>query len=147
MSCLYGGLRLALVALLAYGLSFVLIGARVARAELVSTETVLADAPGAAGARDRLRALLVREDVARELGELGIGPDQAKARVDALSDAELAQIAGRLDELPAGGSVAGAIVTALLIVFIILLITDIVGATDVFPFVKKPEERRQAASR
>ena len=93
MTCLYRGLRLTLVALLAYGLSFVLIGARVARAEMVSTETVLADAHGDAGARDRVRALLVREDVARELRDHGISRDQAEARVEALSDAELAEIA------------------------------------------------------
>ncbi len=109
----------------------------------MTTEAALA---GASGVRDQVRALLARDEVSRELRELGIDPAQARDRVEALSDAELAVIAGRLDQLPAGGSAVGAIVTALLIVFIILLITDIVGVTDVFPFVKKPEERRQSGA-
>ena len=135
--------RLVLVVLLVHGLAFVLLDARVARAELVTTEAALA---GASGVRDQVRALLARDEVTRELRELGIDPAQARDRVEALSDAELAVIAGRLDQLPAGGSAVGAIVTALLIVFIILLITDIAGVTDVFPFVKKPEERRQSGA-
>lgn len=140
MTCTCRWVRLVLVVLLVHGLAFVLLDARVARAELVTTEAALA---GASGVRDQVRALLARDEVTRELRELGIDPAQARDRVEALSDAELAVIAGRLDRLPAGGSAVGAIVTALLIVFIILLITDIVGVTDVFPFVKKPEERRQ----
>ncbi len=145
MERLYQSLRVALIGLLAFGLSFVLLDARVARAELVSTEAVLADATGAAVARDRVQALLARAEVARELRELGIDPEQARARIDALSDTELAEIAGRLDQLPAGGDAVGAILTALLIVFIVLVITDIIGATDVFPFVKGPDERNKAS--
>ncbi len=143
MTCTCRWVRLVLVVLLVHGLAFVLLDARVARAELVTTEAALAGAPGV---RDQVRALLARDEVTRELRELGIDPAQARDRVEALSDAELAVIAGRLDQLPAGGSAVGAIVTALLIVFIILLITDIAGVTDVFPFVKKPEERRQSGA-
>lgn len=142
MTCLHPWLRLTLVTLLAYGVSFVLLDAGVARAELVPTEAVLSDA---GAARGQVGALLVRDEVTRELRELGVDPEQARARVAALSDAELAEIAGRLDQLPAGGDAVGAIVTALLIVFIVLLITDIVGATDVFPFVKGPEQRGQSS--
>ena len=145
MERLYQSLRVTLIALLAFGLSFVLLDARAARAELVSTESVLTDASTSPGTRDRAHALLARAEVARELADLGIDPEQAKARVDALSDAELAAVVGRLDELPAGGDAAGAILGALLIVFIVLLITDIVGATDVFPFVKGPDERNKAS--
>jgi hypothetical protein len=135
--------RVTLIALLALGLTFVGVEARSAHASLVSTEAVLAGpSEGAASARDRVRAQLAREDVGRELRARGVDLEQVRARVDALSDAELAAIAGRLDELPAGGSAVGAIVTALLIVFIILLITDIAGVTDVFPFVRKPQNRR-----
>jgi hypothetical protein len=42
-----------------------------------------------------------------------------------------------IDNMPAGGSAVGIIVGAILIVFVILLITDLTGLTDVFPFVKK----------
>jgi len=55
--------------------------------------------------------------------------------VDSLSNEELANLANSIDQLPAGGSAVGVIVGAALLVFIILLITDLVGLTHVFPFV------------
>ena len=48
---------------------------------------------------------------------------------------EIAQILQKMDELPAGGGAVGAVVGAGLIIFFVLLITDIVGATDVYSFV------------
>jgi hypothetical protein len=42
-----------------------------------------------------------------------------------------------MGEMPAGGGAFGIIIGAALFVFIVLLITDMAGATDVFPFVKK----------
>ena len=57
---------------------------------------------------------------------------EAKARVNALTDDEAHKIAGKLDQLPAGGD----ILDVLLLVFIILLITDILGYTKVFPFTR-----------
>ena len=68
--------------------------------------------------------------------EQGIAPAEAQARVAALTDDEVRQAAGHLNELPAGGDGLGTIVTALGIVFIILLITDILGFTRVFPFTR-----------
>jgi hypothetical protein len=67
----------------------------------------------------------------------GINPDEAKARVDSLTDEEIENIASRMDQLPAGGDAFGVIVGAALIIFIVLLVTDILGLTDVFTFVKK----------
>jgi hypothetical protein len=67
----------------------------------------------------------------------GISPEEAKKRIDSLTDEEIENIASRIDRLPAGGDGLGAIVGAALLIFIILLITDILGFTDVFPFVKK----------
>ena len=42
-----------------------------------------------------------------------------------------------IDPLPAGGDALGVILGVALIVFLVLLITDIMGYTDIFPFVKK----------
>lgn len=53
-------------------------------------------------------------------------------RVQAMSNAEVAQLAGRLDQTPAGGDVLGVLLT----IFIVLLVTDIVGLTKVFPFTR-----------
>lgn len=107
-----------------------------ARAALVSTEqAVLSSAPLAD--RQRVMAFLNREDVVRQLVTLGIDPAEATARVGALSDAELSRIAGELERLPAGQSAIGAVVGAAVLIFLVLLITDILGLTDVFPFVRR----------
>ena len=61
----------------------------------------------------------------------------SEARVAALSDEEIEKIAGRIDELPAGQGAVGAIIGAAVLIFIILLITDLIGLTSVFGFTKK----------
>jgi hypothetical protein len=66
----------------------------------------------------------------------GVNPEEAKARVDSLTDQEIAEIAARIDHLPAGGNGIGTIVGAAVLIFLVLLITDILGLTDIFPFVK-----------
>lgn|SRR5262245_52259565 len=86
-------------------------------------------------ARERVLALLEREDVAGQLARWGVGQDEARARIAALSDAEVQQIASRIDQLPAGADTAGAILLGLLIGFAALVITDMLGWTDVFPSV------------
>jgi len=88
-------------------------------------------------ARDQLNKLISREDVQKALMAQGINPSEAKARVENLSDAEVNRFAGRIDQLPAASGALEAIVVAALIVFLALLVTDILGYTDVFPFVKK----------
>jgi hypothetical protein len=77
---------------------------------------------------DGVRAFLAREDVRAELVRHGVDPGAAAARVATLTDAELAQLAGRIDTLPAGGD-AVAIIGA---VFLVLLVLEVVGVTDVF---------------
>lgn len=79
---------------------------------------------------------VARERVASLLERYGVNPAEVRARVAALSDDEAAELASRIDQLPAGGDGAGALVGALLLVFVILLITDILGYTKVFPFTK-----------
>ena len=107
-----------------------------AQAAMVTTGEVIADNASAATDRDRLNTLMQREDVRQELQRQGIDPDEAAARVAALSDAEVARITAQLDELPAGQSALGIIVGAALVVFIVLLITDILCVTSVFNFTR-----------
>lgn len=106
------------------------------RAAMVGTETVLTLST-AKNVRENLNQFLKREDVKAIMMAQGISPEEAKARVDSLSDAEIMKIADKMDQLPAGGSTFGVIVGAAVIVFIVLLITDILGYTDIFTFVKK----------
>lgn len=82
--------------------------------------------------RSRVQAFMDRDDVQKQFQALGVDAQMAKDRVAALSDEEVARIAGKLDQAPAGGDVIGVIFA----VFIILLVTDILGFTKVFPFTK-----------
>ena len=108
-----------------------------AMAALVGTETVL-DGTRVQNARELVRNLMAREEIQAALAQQGIDPQEARARAAALSDAEAVRLADAMDSLPAGGmSALGIIVGAILLVFIILLITDILGYTSVFPFTKK----------
>ncbi|HEX9768258.1 MAG TPA: PA2779 family protein [Kiloniellales bacterium] len=106
-----------------------------AQARMVTTEQVIRQSNPA---QDRAQVLgfLMREDVQQQLTLLGVDPDEAARRVATLSDEELQQIAGRLDELPAGEGSVGIVVGAILIIFLVLLITDLLGLTDIFPFVR-----------
>ena len=104
-------------------------------AALIGTETVL-DAARGQEARQNIDRILARE-VQRVFRMHGISPEEAKSRVNALSDAEVLAVEKRLDQLPAGGDGVGAVIFAVLFVFVVLLITDILGYTDVFPFVRK----------
>lgn len=107
----------------------------VAHAALVPTEEVIAQSSAAA---DRAAVLdfMARDDVRRQMQALGVDPDEAAARVAALSDGEVQRIAGRLGELPAGQDGVGTVLGVALVVFLVLLITDILGFTKVFPFTR-----------
>jgi hypothetical protein len=89
-------------------------------AALVDTEAAV-DASSGNSARARLNAVLARGDVQAALRAQGIDPAEAEARVAGLTDAEINQIAGRLDELPAGG-VLGFVILVLVVVLLVFLI-------------------------
>ena len=115
---------------------FMISGPNQAMAALVGTERVF-DAERVQNARELIHSLMAREDIQAALVREGIDPREAQARAESLSDAEAVRLAGAIETLPAGGSSLGIIVGAILLVFILLLITDILGYTDVFPFTKK----------
>jgi len=104
-------------------------------AEMIGTERVISQVNGQK-ARDYLNQILVRKDVQSTLISYGIDPMEAKARIDSLSDAEVQKLYSHFKDLPAGGGDFGIIIGALLVVFVVLLVTDILGYTDVFTFVK-----------
>jgi hypothetical protein len=73
--------------------------------------------------RERVKSLLQRQEVREELQKHGIAPHEAAARVDAMTPAEVQQLAGRIDAVAAGGQRTQDL---LLIIIIILLIVIIV---------------------
>ncbi len=102
-----------------------------AQAGMISSEQVISSqAPNLD--REQLRKVFDRQDVRQQLQARGVDADAARARVDALTDDEVATINSKLDSLPAGGDIVGAAV----FIFIVLLITDILGFTKVFSFTK-----------
>ena len=106
-----------------------------ANAALIGTEQVATSQglPAEGAARAHVLATLERTDVVQGLEARGVDPQQVRARVDALSDTEVAQLAQKIDSAPAGASdILGVIVT----LFVVLLITDILGFTKVFPFTR-----------
>jgi hypothetical protein len=98
-----------------------------------SAGIVATDQIQAYSAREKVRSFLDRIDVRARMEALGVDPEAARARVDALTDEEVSQLAGRIDQLPAGGD---SVLGILFAIFIILLITDILGLTKVFPFTR-----------
>jgi hypothetical protein len=101
-------------------------------APLIGTAEVAAVQVPADG-RARLSAVLDRADVAAALEARGVSVEQARSRVAALSDAEAAQLADQIDQAPAGAADALGII---LFIFVLLLLTDILGFTKVFPFTR-----------
>jgi hypothetical protein len=86
--------------------------------------------------RDRVRMFFDRSEVRRQLEAWGVKGEEAKAWVDSLTDEEIAEITARIDQMPAGAGALGTLVGVAFLVFLVLLITDILGYTDVFPFIK-----------
>jgi hypothetical protein len=107
--------------------------AQSASAALISAEQLAqATSPGqSADARARVAATLDRPEVQAELVRQGVDPAAARERVAALSDEDAARLASHIDSAPAGG-----IIGAILLVFFVLLLTDILGLTKVFPFTR-----------
>lgn len=101
-----------------------------ASAAMTSTGSVL-DQQQRSVERAELLEMLDRASVQAQLQELGVDAEAAKQRVAAMTDEEIRQLNGHLAEMPVGGDVLG----VALVVFIVFIITDMLGATDIFPFV------------
>jgi hypothetical protein len=102
-----------------------------AAAAIVSTREATAPT-GITAERERIISLFSREEVRKSLEEHGVAPQAAIDRIQTLSDEEIQQLAASIDQAPAGGDVIGVLFT----IFIILLVTDILGLTKVFPFTR-----------
>ena len=103
----------------------------VAQASMVGTETILQSQQVQAD-RSGLAVLFDREDVRAQLVDMGVDVEVAKLRVSQLTESELASLNQHMADLPAGSE---AVLGILLTIFIIFVITDVIGATDIFPFI------------
>jgi len=105
-----------------------------ANAALVGTEAVVSAAQPQQD-RERVLNTLNRDDVKAQLLARGVDPAQVQARLESLTDEEVQTLAANMDQLPAGGDALGLLV----LIFLVLLFTDIMGFTNIFPFVKHPQ--------
>jgi hypothetical protein len=93
-----------------------------AAAAVVDTQTVL-HLQDRAAAISGVQAALGRADVQRALESLGVDPLQAQERVSALTDAEIAVLQNRLEQLPAAGDGGWLLLVVLLTVLVVLFAT------------------------
>ncbi|MCR6662792.1 MAG: PA2779 family protein [Luteimonas sp.] len=97
-----------------------------ASATVITTQQAMSAEVRAGMEQDVLTAF-ARDDVRQAMERLGVDPADAEGRIGALSDAELMQLQAEIDQMPAGGLLA-----VIGVVFVVLLILELVGVTDIF---------------
>lgn len=121
-----------LLALLLSALTlFISLQSGVAQAAVVSTQTLLQEQQTRFD-RVQLRALLEREQAIEALQSLGVDPEMVQDRVASMTAEELAQFNEQVEQMQAGGGALGVVV----LVFLILILLDLLGATDIFPAIR-----------
>ncbi len=98
-----------------------------AYAGVITTQQALS-AEARAATEQQIRTALAREDVRKAMQSYGVAPADVDARIASLSDAELLRLQGEVDRLPAGGGALAVIG----VVFLVLLILELVGVTNIF---------------
>lgn len=106
-----------------------------AQAALVNTEQVVAVTENEQ-TREQLHALLDRADMRTQLEAWGVDPQEAQARVDTLTASELQELSNQMGEMPAGAGGLAVVAVVLLIAFLVILLTDILGYTNIFTFTR-----------
>ena len=101
-----------------------------AQAAMVNNDRIISEQQAALDSAAIL-GMLDEEVTRQQLETWGVDPKMARERISRLSGQELANINRQLDELRAGGDILG----ILLVIFIVFVITDVIGATDIFPFI------------
>ena len=96
-------------------------------AGVVGTE-YLVEADARAAGVTRVEAFLARDDVARQLQDFGVDEADIQSRLSGLTHAELLALEGQIERQVAGGDALGVIGA----VFLVLLILELVGVTDIF---------------
>lgn len=112
-----------------FSLSLILTPLSAAQAAMIGNSQLLHEQSG--DLRGELNMALERDQVRSQLTQLGVDAESLKQRLAQMTDQEIASLNERLADLPAGGDAVGVI----LFIFVLFIITDAVGATDIFPFV------------
>ena len=100
------------------------------QAAMVSNKQII-HAAEETDARQSLLQTLKRDEVQQQLLSLGVSPADVESRIQHMSHAEITQLNQQIDQLPAGSGVLGAVV----FIFVVFVVSDVIGATDIFPFI------------
>ena len=100
------------------------------QAAMISTPDVIQSQQSAYD-REQLSSMLERDDVQQQLLSMGVAPETVQDRVNSMTDFEIARLNEQINDMPAGG-----ILGAIVLIFVVFVITDAIGATDIFPFVR-----------
>jgi len=118
--------------ILTLALSLLLICAPISQAQAaIIANAQLIDQVQHASDKNALLQTLNRVEVQEQLLSMGVSTAELENRVNQMTQQEIAQLNQQIKELPAGGDILGIIV----LIFIIFVITDVIGATDIFPFI------------
>ena len=104
-------------------------------AQMASTEALF-ERSVTVSSKEKVIQFTAREDVAKILVQMDVDPKMIEERVASMTDEEASKIAYQIETLPAGGSAVGSLVGAVVFVFVLLVITDILGLTKVFKFTR-----------
>ena len=130
------GLQRMVASIVAVSFCFFTIVIAPVQAAMVSTPEIL-QAQDNGLARDKVRLFLQRQDVGDYLQSMGVEMQEAQSRVDTMTNEEVRMLVNKIDQMPAGGDGVGFILAVAIVVFVVLVFTDILGVTDVFTFIKK----------
>lgn len=108
---------------------------QVLSAQIASTGVIVGQSYDVSS-KEKLVQIVSREDVAKRFEELGVDSKIIEARIASMTDEEASEIALQIETLPAGADAGMSILGAVVFIFIVLLITDILGVTKVFNFTK-----------
>lgn len=106
-------------------------GSHKAQAGIVTNKSLAQNARVDLDRQDILN-LLSRSEAKQQLMVMGVDPAMVHERVRYMTDAEVLQVNQKLDEMYAGQA---DILGLLVLLFIIFIVTDMLGATNIFPFV------------
>ena len=118
--------KILLVCFIAVSFQQAALAGMVTTTDLIDEQLVLTE-------KQRMIQLFSNAQVQSQLIEMGVDPADARQRLDNMTDEEILAFSSQMDDMPAGSGVVGALV----FVFLVLLVTDLLGYTNVFPFVKK----------
>jgi len=121
--------------LVSFALSVTLFS-QVSYAQIVTTESLF-EKPVAMTSHEKVMQFTARQDVMSALEKMGVEPQMVQERVASMTDEEASMVAQKIDTLPAGADAVGALIGAAVFVFVVLLITDLLGFTKVFNFTHK----------